>query len=139
MVTNIVKCGGVLFSSDKKRLVIVHQLYNGVPAKWGAPKGHRKKNELYHKCAAREIYEELGIKIHTHSNDPKIKVGNTVYFPYIVRNISDNMVPVDKNEICEICLIDIENVDMTMNMNYELKKIIENIDVFRDRAILSHF
>ena len=43
MVTNVVKCGGVLFSPDKKKLVIVHQLYNGIPAKWGAPKGHRKK------------------------------------------------------------------------------------------------
>ena len=136
-MVKVIKCGGVILSKDKTKLLIVHQMYKGQPAKWGCPKGHRNKNEFYHRCANREMYEELGIKIKTSERDPKIKVGNTIYFPYILSNIENNMIPIDKKEICEIKLIDLNDITH-LEMNYELKKILQNIDVFKDNAVVTH-
>tara|TARA_Y100000389_G_C17460900_1_gene521631 strand:- start:2898 stop:3332 length:435 start_codon:yes stop_codon:yes gene_type:complete len=133
----ITKAGGVIFNHDKTKLLIVHQMSKGKPAKWGCPKGHKKNNELYYHCAFREMYEELGIKIRTNNNDPKIKVGNTLYYPYIVKDIDINLIPVDKLEICEIRLINPEDTE-EIDKNYELKKIINNIDIFREKAIPSY-
>ena len=134
---NISKAGGVIFNGDKSEILIVHQMSKGLPAKWGCPKGHRKNNETYYHCAFREMYEELGIKIRTQHTDPKIKVGNTVYFPYIVNDINPDLIPVDGLEICEIKLIKPEETN-DYEKNYELKKIIDNIDIFRDKAIRSY-
>ena len=129
------KCGGVIFNSDKTKMVVVHQRYNGKPAKWGCPKGHKKRNETNHYCAHREIYEELGIRVKTMDTDPKIKVGNTVYFSYVILNIEKEMVPIDSREICEVRLIDLLDIDIPLsNMNYELKTIIQNINVFKETS-----
>ena len=136
-MAKVIKCGGVIFNEDKKKILVVHQVNKGVPAKWGCPKGHRNKNEMYHRCANREMYEELGLKIKTDERDIKIKVGNTIYFPYILSNMKDDMEPIDKNEICEIKLVDIDNIN-NYEMNYELKKILENIDIFRDKAVRTY-
>ena len=133
----ISKAGGVIFNEDMSKLLIVHQMSKGIPAKWGCPKGHRKNNETFYHCAFREMYEELGIKIRTNHTDPKIKVGNTVYFPYIIKDINPELIPVDKTEICEVKFV-CPNSIMDWDKNYELKKIVDNIDIFKSSAIKSY-
>ena len=47
------------------------------------------------------------------------------------------MVPVDKNEICEVKLLDIDNIDIE-EMNYELKVILKNIDIFKKESKVTY-
>ena len=128
-----IRCGGIIFTENKKHIVIVQNRYlldEQGKILWGLPKGHIKENETYAQCARREIKEETGINVHITEHHPKIKINNTFYFP-IKLGLSfvqlQNIMHVnDTIEIQNISLLDLCDLKNKRSiLNYELRKFIE--------------
>tara|TARA_B110000285_G_scaffold28681_1_gene28837 strand:+ start:8931 stop:9455 length:525 start_codon:yes stop_codon:yes gene_type:complete len=127
-----IRCGGILFTSCGKFIVIVQNRYvldEQNKILWGLPKGHITQKETYAECASREILEETGINISISENHPKLKINNTFYFPihlnYNFNQLTNIMHINDTIEINNIKLLEIDKIQQTAILNYELRKFIE--------------
>lgn len=82
-IHKVTECGIILFNLDMNDLLVVFQNQS---QKWGFPKGHMTRIELYNKeylkCAKRELYEETGVDLRTmhHTKYGSIIIGNKIFF-----------------------------------------------------------
>jgi 8-oxo-dGTP pyrophosphatase MutT (NUDIX family) len=73
--------------------------------KWGFPKGHMTRNELYKKeyfkCAKRELFEETGIDLRTlqHTKYGSVIIGNKLFF---VIEVKKEFIETNPLDVCEI-------------------------------------
>jgi 8-oxo-dGTP pyrophosphatase MutT (NUDIX family) len=90
-ITDRTKAGVILFSPNKKYVLLVKTKSNGIrKCKWGFPKGSIELNENISECAMRELKEETGLIIDI---DNKIidniyirSRSKTYYYCYILNN-----------------------------------------------------
>ncbi len=103
--------------------------------KWGAPKGHIKKDstEDFVECAEREIWEESGLRIRISRKIPKKQIRNTMYYPIQL----DKEYPVHSNDIKEISNAKWVSLDLisSMNVNRELKEALFFIDSLKSMSL----
>ena len=99
------ECGGILFNKNMMDVLIVFQ---NKSQKWGFPKGHMTRNELYKKeyfkCAKRELFEETGIDLRTlqHTKYGSVIIGNKLFFVIEVKKEFIETNPLDVYEIEKI-------------------------------------
>ena len=109
----IIKCGTIILNVEKTQIILVQNNYlkneNNIEL-WGIPKGTRKKKETYADCAIRETYEETGIRIKLKNNMVRIKIKNTYYFIYIMKQMTNILVPVDTIEIYKAKWFNIKDI-----------------------------
>ena len=129
-----IRCGGILFTKDKKALVIVQNKYvlnENNKELWGLPKGHIQNNETFAQCAKREIYEETGLTLDVQDTSPKLRINKTYYFPILLNWSLEELVKklhiVDVTEISDICVLHIDEPSISKkNLNYELKLFLNH-------------
>ena len=94
---------------------------------WSFPKGRMQtETESEEECALREVYEEIGFKLETVKNLPRIVIGRNVYFIYHTsKELLNNFTIYDNYEVGEV---DWKTFD-------ELKDLTCNKDI---RAILKY-
>jgi 8-oxo-dGTP pyrophosphatase MutT (NUDIX family) len=99
------ECGVILFNKNMMDVLIVFQ---NKSQKWGFPKGHMTRNELYKKeyfkCAKRELFEETGIDLRTlqHTKYGSVIIGNKLFFVIEVKKEFIETNPLDVYEIEKI-------------------------------------
>lgn len=126
-VKPIIKCGTVILNEDKTKIMLVQNNYLKKEQNielWGIPKGSRIKNETYADCAIRETYEETGITLPLKNSMLRIKIKNTFYFIYIMKNITNILIPVDKKEIYRVKWVDLDTINFN-KVNLETKLFIK--------------
>lgn len=110
-----IKCGTIILNSDKTKILLVQNNYlrteNNVEL-WGIPKGSRLENETYADCAIRETLEETGLHLKLTNNMIRVKIHNTYYFIYILEQMTNILVPVDKIEIHKVQWFDIKSINV---------------------------
>jgi 8-oxo-dGTP pyrophosphatase MutT (NUDIX family) len=96
------ECGVILFNKNMLDVLIVFQ---NKSQKWGFPKGHMTRNELYKKeyfkCAKRELFEETGIDLRTlqHTKYGSVIIGNKLFF---VIEVKKEFIETNPLDVCEI-------------------------------------
>lgn len=96
------ECGVILFNKNMMDVLIVFQ---NKSQKWGFPKGHMTRNELYKKeyfkCAKRELFEETGIDLRTlqHTKYGSVIIGNKLFF---VIEVKKEYIETNPLDVCEI-------------------------------------
>jgi 8-oxo-dGTP pyrophosphatase MutT (NUDIX family) len=96
------ECGVILFNKNMMDVLIVFQ---NKSQKWGFPKGHMTRNELYKKeyfkCAKRELFEETGIDLRTlqHTKYGSVIIGNKLFF---VIEVKKEFIETNPLDVCEI-------------------------------------
>ena len=114
------ECGVILFNQDMKDLLIVFQ---NKSKKWGFPKGHMTRMELYNKeylkCAKRELYEETGIdlRIFNHTKYGSVILGNKLFFVIEIKQNNIQANPLDEFEIEKIQWIKRTDLNMFVKSN----------------------
>jgi ADP-ribose pyrophosphatase YjhB (NUDIX family) len=119
----IIKCGTIILNIDKTKIMLVQNNYlkkeNNIEL-WGMPKGTRKEKETYADCAIRETYEETGLRIRLKNNMIRIKIKNTYYFVYVLKHMTNILIPIDTKEIYKVKWFDIDTVPF-VKINVETK------------------
>jgi 8-oxo-dGTP pyrophosphatase MutT (NUDIX family) len=121
------KSGVILFRNNFTEVLLVTNNYGNIDTnKWGFPKGHLEKNETYIIGGHREFYEETGLYINPDNFNYKfIKINNSRYYPYYINNPLINLQPIDKNEICDVKFLKINNLS-EKNLNKESFLTLKN-------------
>lgn len=104
-------CGAVIsrIENGTREYLIVLNKKGKAEGHWGFPKGHTEQGETEFETAAREIYEETGVRVvfcggarAVSSYSPKEGVKkDAVYFPAVLRN--GEKVRLQPEEIAEFC------------------------------------
>ena len=119
------KAGVILFDVTKSKILIVKNKNTEGTGKWGLPKGHVEENESREDCAMRELHEETGINLYIVRDEPRIRINNSIYYVYYIKDTNIKVIPNDKNEIhsAKFCFI---NRIKTLDINRELAVAITN-------------
>ena len=126
-VKPIIKCGTVILNEDKTKIMLVQNNYLKKEQNvelWSIPKGSRINNETYADCAIRETYEETGITLPLKNSMLRIKIKNTFYFIYIMKIMTNILIPVDKTEIYKVKWVELDNINFN-KLNLETKLFIK--------------
>lgn len=116
----VTECGIILFNLDMNDLLIVFQ---NKSKKWGFPKGHMTRLELYNKeylkCAKRELLEETGIDLRViqHTKYGSVIIGNKLFFVIEIKTKHVDTNPLDEYEISTIKWIKRKDLNMFVNSN----------------------
>tara|TARA_B110000977_G_scaffold197402_1_gene279871 strand:+ start:643 stop:1251 length:609 start_codon:yes stop_codon:yes gene_type:complete len=113
------KAGVLIFDKTYTKVLAVKNNYNPDNPKWGLPKGHMEDDENFIECAQRELNEETGLNITINSDDPYIKINNSVYYVFFILNKVNNITPIDTNEINESRFVEINEL-LSFNSNREM-------------------
>lgn len=119
-IRRVTECGVILLNLDMKEILLVFQNQS---QKWGFPKGHMTRIELYNKeylkCAKRELYEETGVDLRTvhHTKYGSIIIGNKIFFVIEVKLRKINTDPIDVNEIAKIQWIQRKELNVFVSSN----------------------
>ena len=143
--TNIIKAGVILFSPNKKYVLLVKSKSNKIrKCKWGFPKGNIEPNENINDCAMRELKEETGLFINIDNNiieHNHINQGRTLYYCYILNNnMMINIIKTikthkdDNDEIDKIAFVPLEKC-FDLILNSEAKRILKKYDNYIDISI----
>lgn len=125
-------CGGVItknIDGEEKFLLILNKKTNG-PGHWGFPKGHREGCENEYETAAREIFEETGLRVvfqggkravSTYSPKPGV-TKDAVYFLAVAR---DGEIRLQNSEVAQFkwCSYS-EAMNLLTHDKHILKKIV---------------
>lgn len=114
------RCGALIIDKDLNLLLV--QNHSGI---WSLPKGHQKhKNEPYHICAMREVYEETGLKLKIQHKFKHIIVGDIVYYLIQLDDYFKKFLKIrDKKEVKKIEWVYMKHISSLENVNYSLRKI----------------
>ena len=116
----VTECGIILFNLDMNDVLIVFQ---NKSKKWGFPKGHMTRLELYNKeymkCAKRELFEETGIDLRTinHTKYGSVIISNKLFFVIEVKKKILNTYPLDGYEIEKIQWVKREDLSWFVRSN----------------------
>lgn len=69
---NKLKAGGIIYDSDKKKVLLVQSRGK----LWGFPKGTKNDGESIEDCALREIKEETGLTVHKDMLTTFVQINN---------------------------------------------------------------
>ena len=113
LIRRISECGVIVFSNQLKQLLLVLQEESN---KWGFPKGHMTRWELYNKqyfdCAKRELHEETGIDLNRtkHSKLGTLIIGKKLFYVIELYKHINYIKTKDKKEIHSLKWIDRSNL-----------------------------
>jgi 8-oxo-dGTP pyrophosphatase MutT (NUDIX family) len=125
----VTECGVILLNQDMNDILIVFQ---NKSQKWGFPKGHMTRLEMYNKeyfkCAKRELLEETGIDLRTlsHTKYGSVIIGNKLFF--IIEG-KRRFIYTNPLDICEIEMVqwikrkDLNAFVISNNCNVTLNKL----------------
>jgi len=128
--------GGIIVNAKTGKLLIVRG-----SSKWSLPKGHLDRNEKYHQCAIREIYEETNLAVNLLPNDRFIDVKKCIYYVVLLHDsyladIKTN----DPNEIKEVrwaSIVDIKQLDCNRQLEYVVNRwdyVLNIINNYQDKV-----
>jgi|688.fasta_scaffold293001_2 8-oxo-dGTP pyrophosphatase MutT (NUDIX family) len=143
--TNIIKAGVILFSPNKKYVLLVKSKSDGIKkSKWGFPKGNIEPNEKINDCAMRELKEETGLLINIDNNITLHNYtyqGRTLYYCYILNNnMMINIINTIKfhkdnnDEIDKIAFVPLEKC-LDLVLNSEATRILNKYTNYIDIAV----
>jgi len=133
LIKRISECGVILFSNRLERILLVLQ---EASKKWGFPKGHMTRWELYNKqyfdCAKRELYEETGIDLNRtrHSKMGTLIIGKKLFYVIEIYSNNNYLKTMDKKEILSLKWINRTNLFNFVsqnNCNITLTDLFERI------------
>jgi mRNA-decapping enzyme subunit 2 len=118
-------CGGIILNEDISSILLIRGRSS---KKWGLPKGRKNINEEFHECASREIMEETGLPISIESNYNRLRLKNRRNYYFVIRLQNENykICPIDTKEIRDAKWFKMNNVDKEMDMNCDLKRLLDN-------------
>jgi ADP-ribose pyrophosphatase YjhB (NUDIX family) len=142
---NIIKAGVILFSPNKKYVLLVKSKFNGIhKSKWGFPKGNIEPNEKMNDCAMRELKEETGLLININNDitlHNYINQGRTLYYCYILNNnMMINIINTikshkdDNDEIDKIAFVPLEKC-LDLVLNSEATRILNKYTKYINIAV----
>lgn len=112
LIRKVSECGAIVFSNQLQLLLVLQKQSN----KWGFPKGHMTRWELYNKqyfdCAKRELYEETGIDLNRtkHSKLGTLIIGKKLFYVIELCKHINYVKTNDKNEIQSLKWINRSNL-----------------------------
>ena len=120
--------GCIIMDANKTKILLV----KGTTSEcWGFPKGASENGETTIECAARETFEETGIKVHINNNSKKEIINNITYYYLTIPNNKELVYEgtVDKTEISDINWINIYDLvqHSIPNINKSVKMFISNL------------
>ena len=118
-------CGGIILNEDISSILLIRGRSS---KKWGLPKGRKNINEDLHECATREIMEETGLPISIEHNYNRLRLKNRRNYYFVIRVPGENykICPIDTKEIRDAKWFKMNTVDKEMDMNCDLKRLLDN-------------
>jgi 8-oxo-dGTP pyrophosphatase MutT (NUDIX family) len=106
---------GAIFLTPTNKVLLVKGRETG---KWSFPKGHPEEGESAFEAAAREVAEEVGLRI-PHDYDSILTLNTGIY--YIVRTPELSVETNDENEVLKVAWIPFKNIRfMRINVDVNL-------------------
>ena len=131
-IRKVQECGVILLNRDLHELLVVLQRES---MKWGFPKGHMSRMEMYNKdyfnCAKRELFEETGIDLRTHRHTKygTIIISNKLFYIIEIKKKNISVKPIDIDEICThrwikrselLDFVNMNSCNITMNSLFKI-------------------